>query len=58
MVIQGRVAIDQAVRVLEGKEVIKHVGPKIFAVDQENIKKLRRDDVLAPANFKATFEVK
>lgn len=58
MVIQGRVAIDQAVRVLEGKEVIKHVGPKIFAVDQENIKKLRRDDVLAPTNFKATFEVK
>jgi len=58
MVIQGRVAIDQAVRLLEGKEVIKHVGPKIFAVDQENIKKLRRDDVLAPANFKATFEVK
>ena len=58
MVIQGRVAIDQAVRVLEGKEVIKHVGPKIFAVDQDNIKKLRRDDVLAPANFKASFEVK
>ncbi|MBW6494754.1 MAG: TMAO reductase system periplasmic protein TorT [Burkholderiaceae bacterium] len=58
MVIQGRVAIDQAVRLLEGKEVIKHVGPKIFAVDQSNIKKLRRDDVLAPVNFKAVFTVK
>jgi periplasmic protein TorT len=58
MVIQGRVAIDQAVRLLEGKDVIKHVGPKIFAVDQENIKKLRRDDVLAPVNYKPTFEVK
>jgi periplasmic protein TorT len=58
MVIQGRVAIDQAVRLLEGKEVIKHVGPKIFAVDQDNIKTVRHDDVLAPTSFTATFEVK
>ena len=35
MVIQGRIAIDQAVRLLEGKDVVKHVGPKIFVVDVE-----------------------
>jgi len=27
-VIQGRIAIDQAVRILEGKDYLKHVGPR------------------------------
>lgn len=58
MVIQGRVAIDQAVRLLEGKDLVKHVGPKIFVVDEANIKSTKRTDVLAPANFKAVFTVK
>ena len=58
MVIQGRVAIDQAVRLLEGKDLIKHVGPKIFVVDQENVKSTPRTAVLAPADFKAAFTVK
>ncbi len=58
MVIQGRVAIDQAVRLLEGKEVTKHVGPKIFVVDQANVKTIAREAVLAPASFKPVFEVK
>ena len=57
MVIQGRIAIDQAVRLLEGKEVIKHVGPKIFVVDQKNVNTISRDAVLAPATFKPVFEV-
>jgi protein TorT len=58
MVIQGRIAMDQAVRLLEGKEVTKHVGPKIFVVDQGNIKTTRRDDILAPVAFKPEFSVK
>lgn len=58
MVIQGRVAVDQAVRLLEGKEVVKHVGPKIFVVDKSNLKKVRLEDILPPDNFKPTFEVK
>lgn len=58
MVVQGRVAIDQAVRLLEGKELVKHVGPKIFVVDKDNIKTTKREDVLAPASFKALFTVK
>ena len=57
MVIQGRIAIDQAVRLLEGKEVIKHVGPKIFVVDEKNVNTISRDAVLAPATFKPVFEV-
>lgn len=58
MVIQGRIAIDQAVRLLEGKELVKHVGPKIFVVDKENVKTTKRETVLAPASFKAQFAVK
>jgi protein TorT len=58
MVIQGRIAIDQAVRLLEGKEVIKHVGPKIFVVDTANIKTVQHDSILPPVSFKPQFEVK
>jgi protein TorT len=58
MVVQGRIAIDQAVRLLEGKDLIKHVGPKIFVVDKDNIKTTKREDVLSPASFKAQFTVK
>jgi periplasmic protein TorT len=58
MVIQGRIAIDQAVRLLEGKDLIKHVGPKIFVVDTANVKSIKHDTVLPPASFKPVFEVK
>jgi protein TorT len=58
MVVQGRIAIDQAVRLLEGKDVVKHVGPKIFVVDQSNIGKVNKDDILPPTDFKAVFNVK
>ena len=58
MVIQGRMSIDQAVRALEGKDLIKHVGPKIVTIDKANLKQIRRDDVLPPAEFKPLFEVK
>lgn len=58
MVIQGRIAMDQAVRILEGKDYMKHVGPKIFMVDQSNIKKLPREILLAPADYKPVFAVK
>lgn len=58
MVIQGRFAIDQAVRILEGKEVTKHVGPKIFVVDGSNYKKAKFDDILPPPDFRPVFEVK
>lgn len=58
MVIQGRIAIDQAVRLLEGKDLIKHVGPKIFVVDTKNIKSVQHDSILPPLAFKPQFEVK
>jgi protein TorT len=58
MVIQGRVAIDQAVRVLEKKDYIKHVGPKIFVVDPSNINDVPKTNILPPDGYKPVFNVK
>lgn len=57
MVIQGRIAMDQAVRILEGKPYTKHVGPKIFVVDPSNINDVSRENILPPAGYKPVFSV-
>ncbi len=56
-VIQGRIAVDQAVRVLEGIPYRMHVGPQLFMVDESNIDTFNRDGALAPMNFKPTFNL-
>ena len=56
-VIQGRVAVDQAVRILEGEEYDKHVGPALYVVDQENLEDFDPTSTLAPAGFKPVFRV-
>lgn len=56
-VIQGRVAIDQAVRILEGKPYMKHVGPKIYVIDKSNIDSFDYASSLAPENWKPVFNV-
>ncbi len=56
-VIQGRTAIDQAVRILEGTSYEKHVGPKLYIIDSNNINSFDKDSALAPGNFKPTFIV-
>jgi protein TorT len=56
-VIQGRVAIDQAVRILEGKDYLKHVGPAIYVIDKSNINSFHYESSLAPADFKPVFSV-
>ena len=57
MVIQGRIAIDQAVRAIEGKELTKHVGPKIFVVDPSNIDSVPMTNILPPKGYKPVFSV-
>lgn len=57
MVIQGRIAVDQAVRALEGEDFIAHVGPEIFVVDQNNIGEVDRNAILPPDNFSPVFTV-
>ena len=56
-VIQGRVAVDQAVRVIEGKEFQKHVGPALYVIDSSNVNNFDRDSSLAPDGFKPEFSV-
>lgn len=60
MVIQAKIAIDQAVRALEGNfpPEYKHVGPKIIVIDSESIKKVNREDVLPPRDFRPVFNVR
>lgn len=57
MVILGRLSVDLAVRVLEGKPYVKHVGPKIFVVDQANVGSVAESAILAPNGFKPVFNV-
>lgn len=52
-VLQGRIAVDQAIRILEGKPFSKHVGPIIEVVDQMSIEKTDIEQLLAPNGFTA-----
>lgn len=54
-VIQGRIAIDQAIRILEGKEFMLHVGPQIYVVSTDNIDSFDSTSTLAPEGFAPTF---
>jgi periplasmic protein TorT len=56
-VVQGRIAIDQAVRILEGKPYEKHVGPEIYVIDKSNISTFDYASSLAPADWSPVFTV-
>jgi periplasmic protein TorT len=56
-VIQGRIAIDQVVRILEGKPYEKHVGPALYVIDKTNVNDFDKASSLAPDDFKPTFSV-
>lgn len=56
-VIQGRIAMDQAVRILEGKDYLKHVGPALYVVTQETVKDFDPSSTLAPDGFRPVFRV-
>ena len=49
--------VDQAVRILEGKEYEKHAGPALYVIDSNNIDSFDRGTSLAPDDFKPTFTV-
>lgn len=57
-VLQGRLSIDQAVRILEKKPYLKHVGPKVVLLDMDNINHIDLQHEFAPPSFHATFRVK
>ncbi|MCP4746250.1 MAG: TMAO reductase system periplasmic protein TorT [Desulfobacteraceae bacterium] len=56
-VIQGRIAIDQIVRILEKEKYLKHVGPRLYVIDKTNVDTFDRSTVLAPKGFRATYTV-
>lgn len=56
-VLQGRLAVDQAVRALEGSLTLRHAGPAIHIIDSGNTNALDINESLAPAWFKPTFSV-
>ncbi|WP_244487816.1 TMAO reductase system periplasmic protein TorT [Aminobacter sp. DSM 101952] len=56
--LQGRIAIDQAIRAIEGTLRYRHVGPPVEIVDRTNVQSLDLERSLAPAWFKPTFQVK
>ncbi len=55
--IQGRIAVDQAVRILQGEPYMKHVGPRIQVIDRDSLPAFDAGNTLAPIGFKATFDV-
>jgi protein TorT len=55
--LQGRLAVDQAVRALEGKLEVRHAGPPIRMIDRDNIGQMDLEASLAPAWFTPTFTV-
>jgi periplasmic protein TorT len=56
-VIQGRIAVDQLVRIIEHRPFMKQVGPRIQVIDSGNINTFDRTTSLAPDGFRATYSL-
>lgn len=56
-VLQGRLAIEMAVRAIEGKLTIRHAGPQILTITPDNIEAIGTEGSLAPASFVPVFDV-
>jgi protein TorT len=56
-VLQGRMAVDQAIRALEKKLEHKHIGPAIVLVDKDNIDSIDLGASLSPGSFEPRFTV-
>ncbi|EYD78118.1 hypothetical protein Rumeso_00286 [Rubellimicrobium mesophilum DSM 19309] len=56
-VLQGRLAVEMAVRALEGSLVTVHAGPAIVIVTQDNAPEVGPAESLAPASFVPVFQV-
>lgn len=56
-ILQARIAVDLAVRALEGEDFERRVSPVLHVVDAENFKDFDQSSTLAPAGFKPVFRV-
>ena len=57
MVLQGKMAIDQAVDFLEGKPFKQSQGPAILTIKQDTLEQISIPDSLSPNNFKPRFQI-
>ncbi|AGT11083.1 TMAO reductase system periplasmic protein TorT [Paracoccus aminophilus] len=56
-VMQGRLAIEQAVRVVEDRLEVKQAGPRIVVLTPQTITDFDTDEALTPASFVARFSL-
>ncbi|MGI9303043.1 MAG: TMAO reductase system periplasmic protein TorT [Gammaproteobacteria bacterium] len=70
-VVSARIAVDQAVRILEGKKFAsggapafrdeertsEHIGPKLFMVEKQEYEAFDKSTTLAPKDWKPVFQV-
>lgn len=56
-VLQGRLAIEMAVRAVENKLTVRHAGPRIELMTPQNVRDIGPDESLAPPSFVPTFVV-
>ena len=57
MVLHGRLAVDQAVRYLEGLPFERDIGPAIVSLTQQNLSEEIKRHSLSPAGFSPTYLV-
>lgn len=57
-VLQGRMAVRQALRALEGLALEPHIGPRVELVNAERLNQYPIDWMLPPAGFVPVYEVK
>ena len=55
MVLHGRLAVDQAVRYLEGLPIEKDIGPAILSLTSDTLDEQIKQDSLSPAGFRPTY---
>jgi len=56
-VLEARIALDQAVRILDGKDFTPMIVMKGVVVDGENVKSWEPTSSLAPSGFRPVFKV-
>jgi len=56
-VLQGRIAVDQAIRALQGDPLMIHVGPELVIVTADTLSSFDTSSTLAPDGFKPVFKV-
>lgn len=57
MVLQGRIAVDQAVRFLQGEQTGQDIGPGIIRLTPDNLNRYPPSESLSPAGFKPVYRV-